>query len=286
MRRAAVALVILQSAVIHGADPGIPHIHQGSIDPFKPGPPPPLSSSEIATLNAGKTVQNTVKQDGGAGRAMAVFDVPAPPSLVWDCILDLKNYPRMVPGVSAMELYYGPSTSGGVTSTKAKWTLSMIGYRLSYYLITKYEPKHNSMTFRLDYSRNSDLDDSVGYWHVAPLPREDGSTHSRVTYMAALALRGWFPKSVIDFLFATTLGKATEWVGTEAAKRMSAGGGAAKKSYAGGCRWSWKRMRNVCPPPPPPPPPSGPSPLRDTLDMAATTLSIVTGLMLIERLFA
>jgi hypothetical protein len=89
---------------VHGADPNKPHIHKGSIEPFKPGPPPPLSAKDLATLNSGKPVQQTVEVNG-AGRAMATFDVAAPPSLVWDCILDLKNYPRMVPGVSAVELY-------------------------------------------------------------------------------------------------------------------------------------------------------------------------------------
>lgn len=50
--------------------------------------------------------------------------------------------------------------------------------------------------FHLDYSRFSDLDDSVGYWHVEPRTAADGSDISRVTYSAALALRGWWPKAV------------------------------------------------------------------------------------------
>ena len=206
---------------------------------------------------------------------MATFDVAAPPSLVWDCILDLKNYPRMVPGVSAVELYRGPTTSGGVTLTSAKWTLSMLGYRVSYFVETRYEPRLQSMTFRLDYSRESDLDDSVGYWHVAPLPQADGRMHSRVTYMAALGLRGYWPKAIIDILFATTLGKATAWVGVEASKRLATSGGAAVSTK---CRWSWKRMRKVCAPPSSPPspePPPGPSLLRQALDACAVALSVL-----------
>ena len=272
--RSNLLLASLLVLAVHGADPNKPHIHKGSIEPFKPGPPPPLSAKDLATLNSGKPVQQTVEVNG-AGRAMATFDVAAPPSLVWDCILDLKNYPRMVPGVSAVELYRGPTTSGGVTLTSAKWTLSMLGYRVSYFVETRYEPRLQSMTFRLDYSRESDLDDSVGYWHVAPLPQADGRMHSRVTYMAALGLRGYWPKAIIDILFATTLGKATAWVGVEASKRLATSGGAAVSTK---CRWSWKRMRKVCAPPSSPPspePPPGPSLLRQALDACAVALSVL-----------
>lgn len=37
-----------------------------------------------------------------------------------------------------------------------------------YFLTHLYDPKQRSMTFRLDYSRQSDLDDCVGYWYVQP----------------------------------------------------------------------------------------------------------------------
>ena len=79
-----------------------------------------------------------------------------------------------------------------------------------------------------------------------------------MTYMAALTLKGWFPKPVIDMLLSTTLGRATAWVATEAKKRT----GAATKGGARGapaapaarskCRWSWRKMRRVCEPVEPP----------------------------------
>lgn len=270
----------LAASLVVAADPSRPHLHQGVLDPFKPGPPAALTSSELASLNAGTPVQKTTKvmgRDGKeSGRATAVFDVSAPPSVVWDCINDLKNYPNMVPGVSAMEVYRGPSTSGGVTTTHAKWTLALLGYRLSYYLVTRYEPRLNSMTFRLDYSRDSDISDSVGHWHVVPLAGPDGSTHSRVTYSAALTLRGWFPKAVIDLLFATTLGRATSWVSSEALKRVEISSGAAGPTK---CRWSWKRMRKVCSPEKPHSLEAAgraPSARRATMDYVAYGLTLLT----------
>ena len=152
---------------------------------------------------------------------MAIFDVAAPPEVVWGCINDVTNYPKLVSGVAEVSIYDGPRTSGGVTRTRAKWTLSFLGYRQSYFNEMVYDSRQSSMTFRLDYSRNSDFDDTVGKWHVALLPNGG----SRVTYSAALTLRMWLPKTVVDMLFSKTLGQATAWVGPEAEKRFAAAGG-------------------------------------------------------------
>jgi len=252
---------LLNIALLLGADPNKPHPHTGILDPFTPGPPPALSASEAAGLKAGKPVQKSVEMPNGTGgRALAVFDIPAPPEVVWGCINDIKNYPRMVPGVAETEIYDSSSLGGGGKLTRAKYTLAMLGYRVSYYLDLKYEPRLNSMTFRLDYTRFSDVDDTTGYWHVAPLAGPEGAAHSRVSYMAAMMLRGWWPKSVTDFLLATTLGRATAWVGTEAAARQSAGGVTPSGPR---CRMKWLPFprRKCSPPPPPPPPPTPPTPL-------------------------
>jgi len=249
-------MLLTLACALLGADPNKPHPHTGVLDPFRPGPPPALSAVESASLNSGKSISKSIElPDTTGGRALAVFDVAAPPEVVWACINDIKSYPRMVPGVAETQVYHSSSLRGGGTLTRAKYTLAMLGYRVSYYLDLKYEPRLNSMTFHLDYSRFSDVEDTTGYWHVAEIAGPGGARHARVSYMAAMILRGWWPKSVTDFLLATTLGRATAWVGTEAVKRHGTSGEVA----AVRCRWSWKRMRRRCelpPPPPPPPPPS------------------------------
>ena len=98
--RARVALRHMFASFCRRADPSIPHIHNGALEPFKAGQPPKPSGSEEALLNAGKTVMKSVKLPGQGGRAMAIFDVPAPPEIVWDCINDIKSYPKMVSGVA------------------------------------------------------------------------------------------------------------------------------------------------------------------------------------------
>ena len=169
----------LACVLLLGADPNLPHDHQGSLDPFEPGPPPPLSASEQASLAAGKSVQKTVELENSQGaRALASFHVAASPEVVWACINDIRAYPRMVPGVSAIDVY-AESASRGAKLTSAKYTIALLGYKLSYYVAMRYDPRASCMTFKLDYSRLSDVDDAVGYWHVAPHVGVDGEPGAR-----------------------------------------------------------------------------------------------------------
>mmetsp|Transcript_35550 Transcript_35550/g.74663 ORF Transcript_35550/g.74663 Transcript_35550/m.74663 type:complete len:291 (+) Transcript_35550:83-955(+) len=247
---AALSLTFTALAVVRAADSSTPHPHEGKLEPFRHGAPNDLTAAEKASVDAGNPVQKTVQFDEGVGaRAVAVFHVDAPPDVVWSCITDIRQYPRMVPGVAETSVYGTSKTRSGGQHTLVKYTLALLGYRMTYFLDIWYEPKQNSMTFRMDYTRLSDLDDTIGYWHVEPT-----DTGSRVTYSAALILRGWWPKPVVNMLLSTSLGRATSWVGIEAAKRLTASGGATGSATTG-CKWSWRKFRRVCPPPPPPPPP-------------------------------
>ena len=111
----------------------------------------------------------------------------------------------------------------GACKHTARGALGFMGYKQTYYNVLTFEPRQNSMTFKLDYTRNSDFDDAVGKWYVEPIG--DGSS-SRVFYSAALQLRIWLPKFVVNALFESTLGQATSWVAPEAMKRLAAAGGA------------------------------------------------------------
>ena len=188
---------------------------------------------------------------------MAVFDVPAPPEVVWDCINDIKQYPKMVSGVTAVQIYDGPkSIGGGGTLTKAQYTLSFVGYKVSYYVELKYEPRLNSMTFHLDYSRNSDLDDTVGHWHVVAIDGPDGAVHSRISYSAALTLCGYQSRGRHALRDDP---RPSDAVAPEAKKRLAAGGAGgsvvvAAKKTARRLPWSSRDkaiVETLAPPPPP-----------------------------------
>lgn len=75
--------------------------------------------------------------------------------------------------------------------------------KLQYYMTHYFDPKERCMTFHLDYSRRSDLDDSVGYWYVEPT----GRTTSRVFYSCECKLRGWVPPPVYSLLTKEALTK-------------------------------------------------------------------------------
>lgn len=148
MLRSVLSLLLLGSSI--AADPSVPQEHTGKLDPFQPGPPAPLSASELASIESGKPLQKTVPLPGGTGaRASTVFLVDAPPAVVWECINDIRAYPRMVPGVSETSVYGSGTTRSGGQQTLVTYTLAMLGYRICYYLDLQYEPRKDSMTFKL-----------------------------------------------------------------------------------------------------------------------------------------
>jgi len=68
------------------------------------------------------------------------------------------------------------------------------------------------MIFHLDYSRRSDLDDTVGYWYVQPR----GPEECRVYYSCVTKLRGWVPGPVYAMMTKTALQQTTSWLDVEA----------------------------------------------------------------------
>ncbi len=79
------------------------------------------------------------------------------------------------------------------------------------------------MTFRLDYNRRSDLDDSVGYWYVQPKgrPSRDGEQVCRVFYSCDTKMRQWVPGPVYALLTKKALTQTTTWVYDEALKEWA-----------------------------------------------------------------
>jgi len=60
------------------------------------------------------------------------------------------------------------------------------------------------VVWNLDYDRESDLDDSVGYWYIQPKTRES----CRVYYSCDTKLRGWVPAPVYTILSKTAIKQA------------------------------------------------------------------------------
>lgn len=207
---------VTAAAPVRAADAKKPHDHQGKVKPFRVPPSEfSLTDAERADLAAGKAVRKTLRGEGG-GRGLAVIDVAAPPEVVWARIIDYPNYPKMVDNVAETEVYAREGDH-----LKVRFVLKGAGVSVEYFVDHVYRPKEGYLTWTLDYSKSSDLDDSVGFWRVAPHPERPG--HSRVYYSIELRVGWWLPGFIENMLAKDGLVKSTEWVKREAEKHIAVG---------------------------------------------------------------
>ncbi|CAN0561929.1 unnamed protein product, partial [Ectocarpus sp. 12 AP-2014] len=86
-----------------------------------------------------------------------------------------------------------------------------------------YFPSKSSLTWTLDYTKKSTLDDSVGFWHVTTHPSQDKQADwSRVYYSVQLRIPSWVPGIVIGYLNKKAIREATTWVKRESEQKYKA----------------------------------------------------------------
>ncbi len=202
-------LAFLSSGPSFAADENKPHPHQGKSEKFSAPSPTKLSTSEVATIKSGKAVRRQVKNDSG-GRGIAIMDVKADPDKIWATILDYKAYPDWIDKLDKTSIYGGNPETG----LKVKFELSVIGMDVIYFIDHSYHKDKGYLTWTLDYTRESDLDDSTGYWLVYASPDTPGAT--RVEYTVDMRLKGWVPGFVENMLAKKGLTMATSWVKKQA----------------------------------------------------------------------
>ena len=112
---------------------------------------------------------------------------------------------------------YSTSQKTDHTEILVDFTLSAMMISVQYYIDHSYYPEQGYLTWTLDYSRQSDLDDSTGYWMVYPSP--DDPSKSRVEYSVDIRVSGWIPGFVEDMLANQGLVDATKWMKRESEKR-------------------------------------------------------------------
>ena len=241
-----------------------------------------MSSKEEEVLASGKSVmRQVVSGDGKSGRALAVQDVSATPEAVWERVLAFRDYPSMVFGVKETSVYDEMKHRDGTRTLKVRMKLGMMGVTLEYFIDHTYNPKQSVMTWTLDYSRLSDLVDSVGYWCVVSHPTVPGA--SRVYYSVEAAFPSWVPGFVVNALTSRALTDATGWVKVESEKRSgnlsSRAATAAAKQPSKVCRW--KGLRRICKVPPSTMPEALPvTPMvKTTLDTVAWAVAAITVLL-------
>jgi len=211
--------VALLPAVAYAANDKAPHFHQGKLAPYEIGPPSLMLSSDDETeLRAGNPIMQTVVADDSCTRRLImVRDIEAPAQVVMGRILDIKNYPRMVQGVDRVRNYLEASNPDGTQEVRSVYDIHVLHFKLRYFMKHVYDPAQRCLVFHLDYERQSDLDDSVGYWFLMP----QGRSTTRVFYSCDTKLRGWFPAPVYNLLGKAALKQATTWVHGESLKEWA-----------------------------------------------------------------
>eukprot|EP00584_Thalassiosira_punctigera_P005409 CAMPEP_0172543886 /NCGR_PEP_ID=MMETSP1067-20121228/14166_1 /TAXON_ID=265564 ORGANISM="Thalassiosira punctigera, Strain Tpunct2005C2" /NCGR_SAMPLE_ID=MMETSP1067 /ASSEMBLY_ACC=CAM_ASM_000444 /LENGTH=328 /DNA_ID=CAMNT_0013330367 /DNA_START=118 /DNA_END=1104 /DNA_ORIENTATION=- len=202
----------------HASNFNKPHSHTGKVEPFQPGDPKiKLDGKAKSILKAGKPYQTQV-QTGDSGRGLVVQDVNAPTHVVWGRILDYDNYANMVPKTIDSKNYrivpHKPTKANNFlekeiyTRMKVGFPMLKLEFFVRHFL---YIQQHKSLTWTLDYMKESDFDDSCGYWYIVPHP-DDPEERTRLYYSVQVGMFDWVPKFVVDFMSSKALTDATAWV--------------------------------------------------------------------------
>ena len=193
------------------ADPNTPHEHQGKAIRFTNPQPTKLTAEESAKLKTGEPVRKQVKKVN-SGRGVAIMDIAADEKTIWSVITDFNSYSNWIDQLSECEIYKKEGQH-----IFSRFLISAAMMKIEYYIDHTYYPDKGYMTWHLDYSRQSDLDDSTGYWLTYPSP--DDPTKTRLEYSIDLRTKGWIPKFVENMLANQGLEDGTKWVKKQSEKR-------------------------------------------------------------------
>lgn len=192
------------------------HDHQGILVPYQ-GEPPEIvvSEQERQTLEEGRPVYKKI-DIAGARRGIALFRVNASANVIWSVISDFASYPAWVADIDETEIYRRDDGLVYVRFVANHW---FAGQTVWYAQHDYPTGDRNWGTWQLDYTRRSDLDDSVGFWRV--LPVEGAAGASDVIYSADLKLKGWIPGFIESSVITKGLKEATAWVKEQAEARAA-----------------------------------------------------------------
>ena len=120
-------------------DRNVPHIHNGKIKRYQPGPFPnlQLTNADKKQLELGHSVmKQTEPGKDGSGSAICIQDVNAPIQAVWYQILDMDSYNKKVSKVNENKNYVVQKNRDGTCVIKTKQVLGVLpGYSVSVVLL-------------------------------------------------------------------------------------------------------------------------------------------------------
>ena len=183
----------------------LPHNHQGKLTAHTPTPPQlELGSQEINELQQGNYVIKQFQSDSHGG-GYIVQDINAPVEKVWSNILNFSKYTDWVNHVEKCEPY-----EQSEDHLKVEFIIGAIGITYQYYIDHIIDNKNHYMRWTLDYQRQSEIDDVVGFWYLQQHPLDP--TQTRLFYSVEIMLAGWVPGFIQNLFSRNGLVDAASWV--------------------------------------------------------------------------
>jgi len=207
----ALLLVLHLAGPAFAANPNAPHPHQGTADRLNNPKRSKLTAAEEEVIKSGGIVKKQVRTEKG-GRGIAVLDIAANKRDIMKVITDYEEYPNFIERMEKAEIY-----KENEKEIFTAFTLNATVSKIEYYIYHKVDKRRGLVTWTLDYSRESDLDDSVGYWLAYRSP--DDPKKTRLEYSVDLRLKGWVPGFVEKLLADQGLEDATKWVKKQSESR-------------------------------------------------------------------
>ncbi len=200
--RSALIMSLLVSSTLWAGDVTQAHPHRGVLRAYSAPPPLRLSADEANRVAAGEDVIRPF--GGGDARPAIVFRVKAPPERVWRVVSDFKALSRYIDEVKRVEILRRDGEH-----TIAKLEMGQMGISMEEFVDYRFRDAERWGTWTLDYSKRSDLDDSVGFWRVTP-GEHDGE--SIVEYSAEVRAMPWAPGFVQEIINDKAMRSTPGWV--------------------------------------------------------------------------
>jgi len=156
-------------------------------------------------------VQNSIC-NGESGRGFVIQDIHAPAHIIWQHILDFSSYPNKCPRVKKCDNYETLTNSDGSKEIKTCMQLGVCGIKIKTFIDHRFYPNKKCLTWTLDYSRRSDVSESVGYWYIESHPDTLKHDWSRVFFSVDVITPPFLPNSLKNILKHKALSQSTHWV--------------------------------------------------------------------------
>ena len=198
----------LEASPALAADPTVPQGHQGKLKPYTRAPAAvALTPAEAQRLAAGEAILRTTEGPNG-GTGVAVQHIAAPVDVVWRTILSYDKYKAWVDNVVSCTVY---KREGSVFYVDMQ--TSVMGFSSGIYSRNTLHQSEGWMSWTLDYTRKSDVDDLIGYWRVEAVSTNPPVT--RLDYATELMVAN-VPSFLVRYLTRESLTDGTAWVKRQA----------------------------------------------------------------------